>query len=111
MALRYGNMRTPPALSRLLEHGAKECCSKGPAAARTAPSPRRLLQGRAPLCCAALFSHSLYRPCCVLAPSQDGETVSHLAAENGHVTAMEFLLAHGAYLNAKDEVRAPLESF
>ena len=34
----------------------------------------------------------------------------HLAAENGHVAAMELLLAHGADLNAKGLVRAPLEA-
>ena len=64
------------------------------------------------MCCAALFSHSLHRPCRVsfLAPSQYGRTAFHYAAANGHVAAMEFLLAHGADLNAKTNVRAPLGS-
>ena len=35
----------------------------------------------------------------------------HYAAKNGHVAAMEFLLAHGADPKAKDWVRAPLEAF
>ena len=33
-----------------------------------------------------------------------------MAAEKSHVAAMEFLVAHGADLNAKDKVRAPLGS-
>ena len=37
-------------------------------------------------------------------------TAFHFAAENGHVAAMELLLAHGADPNAKDPVRAPLRS-
>jgi len=32
----------------------------------------------------------------------------HYAAKNGHVAAMDFLLAHGADLNARDRVRALL---
>ena len=63
------------------------------------------------LCCARV-SRSLHCPCCVpfLAPSQEDKTAFHDAAMNGHVAAMEFLLAHGADLNAKDLVRAPLGS-
>ena len=38
-------------------------------------------------------------------------TAFHFAAENRHVAAMEFLLAHGADPKAKDEVRTPLEAF
>ena len=38
-------------------------------------------------------------------------TAFHNAAVNGHVAAMELLLAHGADPNAKNEVRAPLGSF
>jgi len=54
-----------------------------------------------------------HRPCFFpfLAPSQYGRTAFHYAAYNGHVAAMEFLLAHGADPKAKDEVRAPLEAF
>ena len=54
-----------------------------------------------------------HRSCLVpfLAPSQDGWTAFHFAAMNGHVAAMEFLLAHGADPKAKDEVRAPLEAY
>ena len=64
-----------------------------------------------PPCALLRVSCSLHRPCRVpfLAPSQDGKTAFHLAAANGRVAAMEFLLAHGADLNAVDEVRAPLE--
>jgi len=65
------------------------------------------------LCCAAArVPCSLHRPCRVpfLAPSQDGMTAFHFAAKNGHVAAMELLLAHGADPNAKDKVRAPLEA-
>ena len=53
-----------------------------------------------------------HRLCLVpfLASSQDCETAFHFAAENGHVAAMEFLLAHGADPKAKDWVRAPLEA-
>ena len=60
--------------------------------------------------CFARVSCSLHRPCRVpfLAPSQFGRTAFHYAAENGHVAAMEFLVAHGADPNAADEVRAPL---
>jgi len=52
-------------------------------------------------------SCSLHRPYRVpfLAPSQGGKTAFHFAAANGHVAAMEFLLAHGADPNAKDWVR------
>jgi len=32
-------------------------------------------------------------------------TAFHYAAENDHVAAMEFALAHGADMNAKDGVR------
>ena len=54
-----------------------------------------------------------HRPCLVpfLAPSQDGETAFHLAAENGHVAAVEFFLAHGVDPNAENEVRALLEAY
>ena len=53
-----------------------------------------------------------HRPCLdpFLAPSQYGITAFHFAAENRHVAAMEFLLAHGADPKAKDGVRAPLEA-
>ena len=107
----YGIVPTPPALSPAGCARGKGVCGKGPAAARTAPSPRRLLLAEPPLCFARV-SCSLHRPCRVpfLAPSQDGKTAFHLAAENGHVAAMELLLAHGADLNAKDRVRAPLEA-
>ena len=43
--------------------------------------------------------------------SQPGKTALHYAAENGHVAAKKLLFAHGADLNAKDVVRAPLGSF
>ena len=54
-----------------------------------------------------------HRLCLVdfLAPSQNGKTAIHFAAYNGHVAAMEFLLAHGADPKAEDEVRAPLEAY
>ena len=54
-----------------------------------------------------------HRSCPVpfLAPSQHGWTAFHYAAENGHVAAMEFLLAHGADPKAEDKVRAPLEAY
>ena len=35
----------------------------------------------------------------------------HLAAKYDHVAAMEFLVAHGAYLNFKNYVRALLGTF
>ena len=86
---------------------------KDPAAACPSLSPRRLLLD-VPSC--AVFRACLvltHRLCLVhfLAPSQIGRTAFHLAAENGHVAAMEFLLAHGADPNAKDKVRAPLEAY
>ena len=63
--------------------------------------------------CFARVSCLPHRSCLVpfLAPSQGGKTAFHFAAENGHVAAMEFLLAHGADPKAKDWVRAPLEAF
>ena len=65
-----------------------------------------------PLCCGARVSCSPHRPCLVpfLAPSQYGKTAFHYAVENGHVAAMELLLAQGADPKAKDEVSAPLGS-
>ena len=44
------------------------------------------------------------------APSQDGKTALHYAAENGMVAAMEALAAMGADLNAATEVRSPLRA-
>ena len=110
MALSYGKMPTPPALSPAGCARGEGVRSKDPAAARTAPSPRRSLLAVPPPLCFARVSCSLHRPCRVpfLAPSQNGNTAFHLAAENGHVAAMELLLAHGADPNAKDGVRAPL---
>ena len=86
---------------------------KDPAAACPSPSPRRLplvVPSCAVLRACLVLTH---RPCLVhfLAPSQDGRTAFHYAAYNGHVAAMEFLLAHGADPNAKGPVRAPLEAY
>ena len=60
----------------------------------------------------ARVSCSLHRPWLVpfLAPWQDGMTAFHFAAKNGHLAAMELLLAHGADPKAKDVVRAPLKT-
>ena len=74
------------------------------------PEPTEVTPGRAPPCALReRVSCSLHRPCRVpfLAPSQYGRTAFHLAAENGHVAAMELLAAMGADPNAKDGVRAP----
>ena len=76
------------------------------------PEPTEVTPGRALLCCGARVSCSPHRPCLFpfLAPSQEDETAFHDAAKNGHVAAMEFLLAHGADLNTTGPVRAPLGS-
>ena len=74
------------------------------------PEPTEVIPGRAFLWCGARVSCSLHRPCLVpfLAPSLTGKMAFHYAAKNGHVAAMDFLLAHGADLNARDRVRALL---
>jgi len=82
-------------------------------------APPKAHEGYSRMCltvlCFARVSCSPHRPCCVpfLAPSQHGKTAFYLAAENGHVAAMEFFLAHGADPNAKDKVPvlAPLEAY
>ena len=81
------------------------------ATACPSPSPRRLLL--VVPSCGARVSCTPHRPCLVpfLAPSQYGRTAFHNAARNGHVAAMEFLLALGADPKAEDGVRAPLEAY
>ena len=110
MALSYGNMPTPPALSPAAGKGV---FSKDPAGACPSPSPRRLLLvvSSCAVLRACLVLTASPVPCPFLAPSQDGKTALHFAAMNGHVAAMELLLAHGADPNAKDRVRAPLEAY
>ena len=107
MALRYGNMPTPPAL-RLVEHGAKEFAAK--ALLLRAPPRTSLIAAPLSELCFARVSCSLHRLCRVLflAPSQHGRTALHYAAKNGHVAAMEFLLANSADPNFRDVVRALL---
>ena len=77
------------------------------------PEPTKDTRDCALLCCGARVSCLMHRPCRVpfLVPSQYGKTALLYAAENGHVAAMELLLACGADLNAMDGVRAPLGSF
>ena len=97
--------------ARLLEYGAKEFAAK--ALLLRAPPRAPLIAAPLSVLCFPCVSCSLHRLCRVLflAPSQFVSTALHYAAKNGHVAAMEFLLAHGADPNAEDEVRAPLEAY
>ncbi len=54
----------------------------------------------------AIIIHSLHtKECCYV--RQDGRSALHIAAENGHIEAITFLLDHGCNINARGNVRHP----